>query len=129
MEEIELDNIRPSRGISNTDWLVDVTRKIAAFALEYYKDKLDPTISYSCGGKVNVCWNPRKNSCVGTCRRIQRIIQYNELKINTMDMANVLGVAVHECSHLICDGHGKDFMEIQDFLFDKCIEKLKEGRS
>jgi hypothetical protein len=128
MNEVKLDNIFPPSGISNKDWCACITNKIGMFTLEYYKDKLDPTISYSNGGHINIYWNPRKNSCVGTCRRIPRIIAYNESKINDMNKANVLHVVVHECAHLIYDGHGKEFSNIEDFIFDKCIENLEKNK-
>ena len=43
-----------------------------------------------------------------------------------MGYANLIGLSVHECAHLVYDGHGKDFMRTQDEIFDVVLKQLED---
>lgn len=122
---IELENIFPVNHPDKKEYLIDITNKISKFVLNYYKDKLDPSISYS-SGKIAIGFNNRKNACVGICRRIPRVIIYNEDKIRDLEYAELIELASHECAHLIYDGHGEDFNDSFNFIMDICIKRLDE---
>lgn len=123
MTEQSIEGIFPQTGIPKKEYLVNITKKIAQFTIRYYKDLFDPTTGHP--ENVTIEWDKRKNASTGTCRRVFRIIQYNESKINLMTHVYLIALAVHECAHLVYDGHGKKYMEVQDFIFDKCIEDLE----
>jgi predicted metal-dependent hydrolase len=121
-----LGNIHPINNLNKKEYLIDITKKISNFTIEYYKDKFDPTVSYMNGGNVNIEFNKRKNACVGICKRIQRIIIYNEEKIEKLEYSELIELACHECAHLIYSGHEKNFIEYFNFLMDICIKQLRE---
>jgi predicted metal-dependent hydrolase len=122
---LELENIFPINHPDKKEYLIDITNKISKFTLNYYKDKLDPTVSYSNSG-ISIGFNTRKNACIGICRRIPRIIIYNETKIRDLEYAELIDLAAHECAHLIYDGHGKNFNNTYNLLMDICIKNLEE---
>lgn len=121
----EMENIFPINHPNKKDYLIDITNKISKFTLDYYKDKLDPSVSYS-SNKINIGFNTRKNACIGICRRIPRVIIYNEDKIHDLEYAELIELAAHECTHLIYDGHKKDFNDSFNFIMDVCIKKLRD---
>ena len=120
-----LEDIFPINNPNKKEYLIDTTKKISRFVIEYYKDKFDPTITYSTGN-VNVGFSRRKNACIGICRRIPRIIYYNEEKIRELEYSELIELASHECTHLIYDGHKKDFSEAFNFIMDTCVKRLGE---
>ncbi|MFA6315688.1 MAG: hypothetical protein WC648_04975 [Candidatus Paceibacterota bacterium] len=120
-----LENIFPFNHPDKKEYLIDITNKISKFVLDTYKDKLDPSVSYS-ADKINIGFSNRKNACVGICRRIPRIIYYNETKIRDLEYEELIDLASHECAHLIYDGHGKDFNDVYNLLIDVCIKNLRE---
>ena len=122
---LELENIFPTNHPNKKEYLIDITNKISKFVLNYYKDKLDPSIPYSTD-KINIGFNTRKNACIGVCMRIPRIIRYNETKIYSLEYAELINLASHECAHLIYDGHGKNFNDTYNLLMDICINQLRE---
>ena len=121
---IDLENIFPTNHPDKKEYLVDITNKISTFALDYYKDKLDPSISYSTG-KVTIDFNTRKNACIGVCMRIPRVIRYNETKTRDLEYAELIDLASHECAHLIYDGHGEDFSDAFNFIMDTCVKRFE----
>ena len=122
---INLEDIFPINEPDKKEYLIDITNKISKFVLDYYKDKLDPSTSYSHDG-INIYFNSRKNSCIGVCRRIPRIINYNETKIKNLEYWKLIELASHECTHLIYDGHDEKFTETHEFIFTICINRLKQ---
>lgn len=122
-DNIILENIFPIGNPNKKEYLIDITHKIAKFAIEYYKDTFDPTILYS-HNKIIVDFNSRKNACVGICMRIQGAIRYNERKIKELEYSELIELAAHECAHLIYDGHGKDFSDAFNFIMDTCVKRV-----
>jgi hypothetical protein len=122
---IELENIFPINNPNKKEYLIDITHKISKFAIDYYKDTFDPTILYSTN-KITVDFNPRKNACVGICMRIQRVILYNEIKINDLEYSELIELAAHECTHLVYDGHERNFSDAFNFIMDVCVKRLGE---
>jgi predicted metal-dependent hydrolase len=107
------------------DFLIDITETISKSVIKNYQDTFDPTISYSDGTKAHVGWSARKNATVGICRRIPRVIYYNESKIRKLDYAELIDLASHECAHLIYDGHGEEFWNVYHTIIDECAETIK----
>lgn len=122
---IILEDIFPINNPDKKEYLIDTTKKISRFVIEYYKETFDPAISYSTG-KVTVGFTKRKNACVGICRKIPRHIVYNEEKIQELSYAKLIELASHECAHLVYEGHGKNFKNVHHFVFDRCVDRLKE---
>jgi predicted metal-dependent hydrolase len=119
-----IKNIFPANNPSKKEYLEDITEKISKFVIENYRNTFDPTILYS-SDKVCIAWPQRKNACIGICRKIQRIIYYNESKIEKLDYDELIELASHECAHLVYDGHNKKFWEAYHTILDACAESIK----
>ena len=104
--------------------VIDLTKNLGKYALNKYREYLDPTISYSDPNHIGVYFETRKNGIVGTCRRIPRIINYNLTKVNCLDKSHLIELVSHEVAHLIFDGHRKEWKNVYESLFNHVLEGL-----
>jgi hypothetical protein len=69
-----------------------------------------------------------KNATVGICRRIPRVIYYNEAKIGEMGYLELIELASQECAYLVYDGHGVEFWNVYGAILDECAKAIEKAK-